>query len=121
MPEPTDIQITRKLGHGLIVDTAPHHTRMTLHVLAEASWGARLQGPDLINIADQVLYRVTGYDPESATLLLELVEDWRQPGVITFNRKLTEAEITEFRTEWTRRHGGHVREALRQDEEESGA
>jgi len=80
-----DIQLTRQLGHGLIVDTAPGRARMALVVLADAKWGATMVGADQINIADQVLYQVVGYDPESASLVLELVEDWRptreeQPG-----------------------------------------
>lgn len=73
------VQLTRKLGRGLIVDTAPPRARMALTVLANPSWGAVLQGVDLVNIGEQVLYRVTGYDPASAALVLELVEDWR-PG-----------------------------------------
>lgn len=74
-----DIQLTRKLGHGLIVETAPPRARMALAVLANTGWGARVQGADCINIGDQVLYQVTGYDPEHAALLLELAEDWRPP------------------------------------------
>lgn len=77
-----DIQLTRKLGHGLIVDHAPARARIALSVLVDAKWGARLERSDLVNIGDQVLYRVTGYDPESAALLLDLVEDWR-PAVKT--------------------------------------
>jgi hypothetical protein len=72
-----DIQLSRVQGRGLVVDQAPARSRMALHVLADSGWGSRLQGLDLVNIGDQVLYRVTGYDPESASLLLELVEDWR--------------------------------------------
>lgn len=71
-----DIQLTRKLGHGLIVDTAPPRARMALEVLANPSWGVALRH-DLINIADQVSYRVVGWDPETAALVLELDEDWR--------------------------------------------
>lgn len=71
-----DIQLTRKLGHGLIVDTAPPRARMALEVLATPSWGVALRH-DLINIADQVSYRVVGYDPEAAALVLELDQDWR--------------------------------------------
>jgi hypothetical protein len=55
---------------------------MALHVLGSAQYGAALQHRDMINVGDQVLYRVTGWDPESATLLLDLVEDWR-PAVET--------------------------------------
>ncbi|MFK0018229.1 hypothetical protein [Streptomyces sp. NPDC090798] len=77
MSDVGEIQLTRKLGHGLIVETAPPRTRMALAVLANTGWGARVQGADCINIGDQVLYQVVGYDPEHAALLLELVEDWR--------------------------------------------
>lgn len=78
MTDPGDVDIVRQLGRGLIVQTAPHRTRMSLTVLADHGWGLTMHGPDLINIADQVLYQVTGYDPEATSLLLELVEDWRQ-------------------------------------------
>lgn len=72
-----DIQLTRQLGHGLRVDTAPARARMDFAQLASEKCGATVVGDDLINIADQVLYQVVGYDPESAALVLELVEDWR--------------------------------------------
>jgi hypothetical protein len=73
-----DIQLTRHLGRGIVVDTAPPRTLMALTVLANGGWwGARMQDADHVNIAEQVLYRVVGYDPESAALVLELVEDWR--------------------------------------------
>jgi hypothetical protein len=81
-----EIQLSRVLGRGLVVDHAPARSRMALHVLADRGWGACLQGVDLVNIAEQALYRITGWDPESASLLLDLVEDWRtkpskeQPG-----------------------------------------
>lgn len=111
-----EIQLTRKLGHGLIVDKAPARARMALAVLTNHSWGATMASNDQINIADQVLYQVVGYDPETASLVLALVEDWRQPYVITFDRKLTEEEMEQFSTEWQRRHGGRA-----QGEEASGA
>ena len=41
--------------------------------------------------------------------------------VVTFDRKLTEQEMEQIRTEWLRRHGGQAREILRHDEEEPGA
>ena len=72
-----ELQLSRQLGRGLVVDQAPAHARMALHVLAVAQYGTRFQEPDMINVGDQVLYQVTGWDPESATLLLNLVEDWR--------------------------------------------
>lgn len=72
-----DIQLTRQYGRGIIVDTAPARARLALNILADHGWGAAMRGPDQINIAYQVLYQVVGYDPISAALVLELVEDWR--------------------------------------------
>ena len=78
MPEPAELQLSRHRGRGIVVDTAPPRTLMALTVLANGAWwGTRIQGPDLVNVAEQVLYKVTGYDPEHAALVLELVEDWR--------------------------------------------
>lgn len=98
-----EIQITRHLGYGLIVNTAPARARMALDVLAGHDWGATLQSPDLVNIADQVLYRVTGYDAGSAALLLELVEDWRPVPTA----KLSEADEAEIRARWLAVHGNN--------------
>lgn len=72
-----DIQVSRQLGRGLIVDTAPPRALMSLALLANHGHGLTMQSNDMINLADQVLYQVVGYDPESASLVLELVEDWR--------------------------------------------
>ncbi|MBB5932352.1 hypothetical protein [Streptomyces echinatus] len=78
MTEPTDIQLSRHQGRGIVVDTAPPRTLMALTVLANGGWwGTRMQDADHVNIAEQVLYKVIGYDPERAALVLELVEDWR--------------------------------------------
>lgn len=123
MPEPDSVQCTRKLGHGLIVDTAPRHASMALVVLVEGSWGARLQHGGLVNIADQVLYRITGYDPATAALLLELVEDWRpKPSVLSFDRMLLDQEAEEIKARWQKEHGNnqtahHVTELRPADEE----
>lgn len=87
-----DIRLTRQLGHGLRVDTAPARARMALNVLADHGYGLAMQGDDHINIADQVLYQVVGYEPESAALILELVEDRRaNPAHIV--RSLPEREL----------------------------
>jgi hypothetical protein len=74
-----ELQMTRHLGRGVVVDTAPQRALLSLYVLRNASWPVTggEEHPDLINIADQVLYQVIGYVPESACLLVELVEDWR--------------------------------------------
>jgi hypothetical protein len=116
-----EITIRRQLGRGLVVQLAPPRARMALALLADAKWGATMASNDQINIADQVLYQVVGYDPEHASLVLELVEDWRKPHVLTFDRKLTNEEIEQFRSEWKRRYGGQGRKVLRHDEEETSA
>lgn len=96
-----DIQLTRHLGYGLRVDTAPARSRMALTVLADMGWGARMQGEDCINIADQVLYRVTGYDPGTASLIVELVEDWRPAPTA----KLAQTEVDEIKSRWQEQYG----------------
>lgn len=77
-----DIQVTRERGHGLRVDTAPPRARMALNVLADSGWGVTMQG-DCINIAEQALYQAVAYDPITAALVLELVEDWRTGSATT--------------------------------------
>ena len=96
-----DVQVTRELGRGLRVDTAPARTRMALTLFADLGWGAQMQGEDCVNIADQVLYRVVGYDAESAALVLDLVEDWRPVPTAT----LTLAEVDEIKSRWLERYG----------------
>lgn len=96
-----DVQLSRHLGQGLRVDTAPARARMTLTVLADMGWGARMQGADCVNIADQVLYRVVGYSPETASLIVELVEDWRPAPTA----KLTQAEVDEIKSRWLEAYG----------------
>lgn len=74
-----DIRLTRQFGRGIVVDVAPARARLALNVLTDHGWGAAMRGPSQINIAYQVLYQVVGYDPISASLVLELIEDWRAP------------------------------------------
>jgi hypothetical protein len=121
-PDIGEIQLTRKLGHGLIVDHAPPHARMALALLNMPSCGAGMVNADQINIADQVLYQVVGYDPASASLLLELVEDWRPAPTAT----LTEADVEELKARWLATYGNnqgaHPVTALRPTgEEQPGA
>lgn len=79
-----DIQLTRQLGRGVIVETAPQRARIALTLLTDSSSMLAMRSIDQISIADQVLYRVTGYDSEHAALIVELVEDWRtSPGSST--------------------------------------
>lgn len=101
-----EITVTRQLGHGLIVTAAPRRARMALTLLTNSAHGLTMASNDQINIADQVLYQVVAYDPETAALVLELVEDWRPAsGVLTFDRRLTEAEMEETRSRWRETYG----------------
>lgn len=74
-----EIQVTRQRGRGVVVDHAPQRALIGLHAVWEIG-PANLEDvgdTDLINVADQVLYRVVGYTEESAALIVDLVEDWR--------------------------------------------
>jgi hypothetical protein len=72
------MQVTRHMGIGLKVDTAPQRTKFDLGVFTQTATYLRVDGGHII-IADQVVYEVTGYDPADCTLTLELVKDYR-PG-----------------------------------------
>jgi hypothetical protein len=95
-----EIQLTRHLGRGLTVDTAPRRSHITLTVLADAKWGATMASDDQINIADQALYKVVGYDPGTASLIVELVEDWR----LAPTAVLAEAGFEELKARWKAIH-----------------
>lgn len=73
-----EIQLTRHLDKGVTVDTAPQRAKMDIDVLGQPGLYIRVEGGD-INIADQVVYRITSYNPDDCTLILELLTDWR-PG-----------------------------------------
>ncbi|MDJ0460621.1 hypothetical protein [Streptomyces sp. H27-C3] len=75
--EPDDIVLTTERGRALTVVQAPHRSSMALNMITEHKAYLRMPTPDLIEIANQVVYRVTGYDAAACTLLLELAEDWR--------------------------------------------
>lgn len=77
-PEYGPLQVTRHLGIGLKVDTAPKRTKFDIEALTQSSTYLRLDDGHIV-IADQVVYRITGYDPADRTLTLELVKDYR-PG-----------------------------------------
>jgi PAS domain-containing protein len=77
-PEYGDVQLTRRLGIGVTVDSAPQRAKMHVDLLARPGLYIRAEDGDIV-IADQVVYRITGYDPADYTLALELVADWR-PG-----------------------------------------
>lgn len=77
-PEYGDVQVTRHLGLGVKVDAAPQRSKMAVSFLAHPGFYVRVEDGDIV-LADQVVYRITGYDPADCTLTLELVKDWR-PG-----------------------------------------
>jgi hypothetical protein len=77
-PEYGDLQITRHLGAGIKVDSAPQLAKMAISYLAHPGLYLRVEDGDIV-IADQVVYQITGYDPTDCTLTLELLKDWR-PG-----------------------------------------
>jgi len=72
-----EITLTRQLGRGVIVESAPQRALIRLAVVRDIAWPVGITEPDLVNLADQVLYQVVGYDPDSAALVVDLVEDWR--------------------------------------------
>lgn len=76
MPEFADIAFTRHQGQAITIDgVAPTHTRIQLQALMDRYTYLHMPAPDRIVFADQVVYRITGY--EDGALELELVEDWR--------------------------------------------
>ncbi|MFD5697483.1 hypothetical protein [Streptomyces lasiicapitis] len=100
-PDLGEIIVSRQRGRGIVVQTAPRQARMTLELLADHGVGLTMVGADHINIAEQVLYQVVGYDAESACLVLELVEDWRPVPVA----KLSEVEVEEIKSRWRATYG----------------
>ena len=77
-PEYGHLQVTRHLGIGLKVDTAPQRTKFDIGALTQSSTYLCVDDGHIV-IADQVVYRITGYAPADCTLTLELVKDYR-PG-----------------------------------------
>lgn len=72
------VQATRYLGIGIKIDNAPQRAKLAVSSLTQPGLYVRVDGGDIV-LADQVVYRITGYDPTDSTLTLELVKDWR-PG-----------------------------------------
>lgn len=73
-----EIQISRHLGRGIVVDVAPEHAKAHYTILAATHIDLRLDTGG-IRIAEQVEYEITGYDPAGCALTLHRVRDWR-PG-----------------------------------------
>lgn len=101
MPEPTDIVFTRHRGRGITVDTAPEHSRIQLQALMDRYAYLHMPTPDVIVFADQVVYRITGYN--EGMLELELVEDLRPAPTVQL--PLTGEQAEEIKTRWKEQHG----------------
>ncbi|MFJ8784991.1 hypothetical protein [Streptomyces sp. NPDC102476] len=100
-PQYEDVVFTRHRGHAITVDTAPERTRISLHALLDRYAYLHMPDEQTIVFADQVVYRITGYD--AGTLELELVEDWRPaPGI---QLPLTDEEAAEIKAKWKEQHG----------------
>lgn len=74
-----DLKVSLVLGRGVVVETAPEHTKISVSVLASNPLGLTVEYPGRVKIAHQVGYEITGYDPTDGTLTLHLAKDWR-PG-----------------------------------------
>ena len=121
-PQHADIVFTRHRGQGITVDTAPPRTRIALQALMDRYAYLHMPAPDTIVFADPVVYRITGY--QEGALELELIEDWRKPGVITLPAPMSDAEIDAFKARWQATHGkpGTAHPVVElHDEEEPGA
>lgn len=126
-PQYADIVFTRHRGRAITVDTtpAPARTRIALRAFADRYAYLHMPAPDQVVFADQVVYRVTGYDTATSALELELVEDWRTPVTLVVEEKpLAAAEYEALKAKWLKEHGNgqaaHHVEVLN-DEEGPGA
>lgn len=73
---PGEIVITRTPGRVQVVK-APALARISLRTLSVACEHEVRVEADRITLADQVTYRVTGWEPDPGNLLVRLVEDRR--------------------------------------------
>lgn len=76
-PQYADLTFTRHRGRGITINSAPPRTRISMRSIIDRYSYLHMSASDRIVIADQVEYRVTGYDPALCALELELVEDMR--------------------------------------------
>jgi hypothetical protein len=74
-----DLGVSLVLGRGVVVDKAPEYTKIAVYAIAANLIDLRVDRPGFINVAHQVAYEITGYDPADGSLTLRLVNDWR-PG-----------------------------------------
>ena len=71
-----DLILRQAADWGLKIISAPPLTRATLESLRTSHPGIVINGDHVI-ITDQVIYRIIGWDPAVAALIMELVEDRR--------------------------------------------
>ncbi|MEW2164370.1 hypothetical protein AB0912_15460 [Streptomyces sp. NPDC007084] len=76
-PQFAEMVFTRHRGRGITIDTAPARTRISVQALVDKYSYLHMPRPDVVVFADQVVYRVAGYDPVLSALELELLEDMR--------------------------------------------
>lgn len=106
--EYADIVFTRHRGQAITIDHAPPRTRLELRVLLDRYAYLHMPTADTIVFADQVVYRITGYDIPAGVLTLQLVDDWREPArVVMSDRPLTQAEADEIRERWRKTYGNN--------------
>jgi hypothetical protein len=76
-PQFADLMFTRHRGKAITIDSAPARTRISVQALVDRYAYLTMPRPDVVVFADQVVYRVTGWDLASRSLELELLEDMR--------------------------------------------
>lgn len=102
-----DLTFTRHRGKAITINSAPARTRISVQALVDRYAYLTMPRPDVIVFADQVVYRVTGWDLASRCLELELLEDWRRPVMLTSDKPLSGAEAEELKARWLAEHGNN--------------
>lgn len=106
-PQFAEMVFTRHRGRGITIDSAPARTRISVQALVDRYAYLTMPRPDVVVFADQVVYRVTGWDLASRSLELELLEDWRRPVMLTSDKPLSGAEAEELKARWLAEHGNN--------------
>ncbi|WP_406156927.1 hypothetical protein [Streptomyces canus] len=114
-PEPASIVFTRHRGQAITVDHAPAHARIDVRVLADRYAYLHMPAPDRIVFADQVVYKITGYN--EGTLELELVEDWRPAAAPAEEKPPTDEPKTRWKEQPGKVQAVHPVTALNQKEQ----
>lgn len=74
-PEYGSVVVERVLGVGMRIIDAPQRVKMTPEILSGGY--VSFAGRGRIWLADQVIYQITGWDPQDNMLILELADDYR--------------------------------------------